>query len=185
MENNNFFPMPTPPPEIAKALGWRTPASSEDVEAEEFEQFQRANAISNPWTAKPALKIVDEEAQAEKEFEDSIAPVKKLFQPKEPAGQAPALGSLPNLPEEPDAEERELYSPVHKLFHPGVSVTPAAASNVEFTKRATPPALAAPKEKSTLTYKKHRDENGLLWSEGYSADGALQSYMLVIDETED
>jgi hypothetical protein len=190
MENNNFTPMPTPPPEIAKALGWRTSATPEELEEKAVEKlFARAETVSNPWLVKPGqngiIAVPDGEAEAEKEFAAGIEPIKKLFAPKEPAGRAPALGSLPARFEEPDDEERELYSPVHKLFHPDAitTVTPAAASK-QFTKRAAS-VPDAPPAKKTLTYKKHRDENGLLWSEGYSADGALQSYMLVIDESEE
>src|SRR5580704_10485519 len=99
-ENTNFFPMAAPPKELAAALGWRvTPSAEEIEEAASMDLFARATAIQNPWTAKPALKIVDEEAQADKEFEDSIAAVKKLFQPKEPAGKAPSLADLPAQPE--------------------------------------------------------------------------------------
>lgn len=186
--NEPFAPMPTPPAELARALGLRVTEDNEESEERgPVEFFQRTTAIPNPWAARVdgdgRLNFIAEDEE-EIVLQSPIEKIRKLFQPAAPVPIAPKLGELPNLPEEPDASEREYFCPVSKLFHPGVSTTTASVetsnSRFAFTKRATP----APKEKSTLTYTKVViGEN--VWNEGRDENGELMSMLLVTDESEE
>jgi len=101
-----------------------------------------------------------------------------------------------------DAEERELanvFAPLEKLFRPDTAtVAPASAPRFQFSKRAssTTPAPQVEEEGwdspvtlekrafGRLTYKTRRDEDGILWSEGYDAAGVLQCCLVVFNEND-
>lgn len=66
-------------------------------------------------------------------------------------------------------------------FAKAIAVTPNTPSRFAFSKNKS----AAPeKQKPTLVYKRHRDADGFLWSQGFDEAGELQSMMIIWDEEE-
>jgi hypothetical protein len=134
--NNDNVPL-----ELARALEWRSTVNTEESEVRAaLELFQRATAeIPNPWVEKTPgdtrLDYVSDDAE-EEQLAAGIAPIRKLFQPKQTdVGKTQPRYLAPPLIEQDD-DQQYFRSPLEKLFHPHVtSIASAEAPRFQFTNR--------------------------------------------------
>lgn len=181
------IPRAAPSSEILRAIAGTAPSPVKS--ADEIAEFIPA---PNPWVVKAGETRVPftDENEEERALEGPINEIKKLFEPKS-MRTAPNIADLPVALEDPDAEERALYSPVRKLFYPGINdaeqrqaalAKSASEWNEPLTKSAATKPAPAGSTIPELTFKLRRDENGFVWRECFDKSGAMKSAMLVIDD---